>query len=510
MSKLICTYLLVISSYLFAFEGFYAGGSLGAHFTEGSQVGRLNSVFTSAGFTTFYPSDFFPDMFDEDIAGIVYAGYGHKWRSFYLGAEGFLQIQNISLQNSQDNMALLDNNPELAQSVYKTKFNTSCLQGGIDFLPGWVANPLTLLYGRIGLGFAEASLDATGLNRGTLIVGGGVDNWNFPLTLAKSKILTTFRAGGGLEERFSSHLSLRADYIYTDYGKLSVQGLKNGSSGRGSSIAVSYLDSVHVYDHAVLLGLNYRFCGLDPVVVDPYYVLSAYKGFYVGSSFGGSILNSVQKGEMKVKDPLFLDFSQTGQQPTQLYNNQAQAMLYGGYSRSWDHMYLAAEIFASVFSNTSINYKGQVLLRNIRGDVSENFNTNLQTSLWQYGFDLRPGYLITPFTCLYGRVGLSAVELEAFSNALSTVTLGINSSVPSNVSVSKWDTAFRLGLGLEQLLSSQFHLRADYIFTNYGIISFKDTKSGQDNLGNVVTVYNTFSSHVQNNAIILGLLWYFH
>lgn len=513
MKELLALFILCWAP-LAAFEGFYVGGSMGGHLTEGAQAGSAHGTYDFGGSSVgVYPADLQQGLFDHGIAGILYAGYGACFDCFYMGAEGFLQFGDATLQNTQRNsdFAGLDTIHDLSASV---KGKTTCCQGGVDFLPGIVIDPVTLIYGRVGVSVARTSLKIDSVHSG---VESGLtpNNWNQSLKLSKGRTRAAFRAGAGLEQRLTPRISLRADYIYTDYGKLSLRGSLAGvtSGGTAAPVTVSNFDKLHIYDHAVLLGLNYRFSCMEPFCWDPCCAEDAYCGIYFGGAIGGGDLETTQHGGVVGQDPGFSNFYQSSNVLSQLYNNQFQGMLFLGYGQPCGRLYLGGEIFAQAATHTVMDAQGRALYEdaafNIRYETS--YDTSARSSTWQYGFDFRPGALLTPFTLLYGRVGVSAAEIKADSHALlSGISYAphLSFSLPDDVSAKQWKAAFRLGLGIEHLLTSKLYLRADYIFTNYGFISFDSTATGVDSNGNAISLSNTLTSHLRNNAIVLGLSYH--
>jgi opacity protein-like surface antigen len=500
---------LVISSLpLAAFEGFYVGGSVGGHLTEGEQTGSLVGT-TSLGGGIVDTTQLQKKMFDHGAAGMLYAGYGRGWGSFHLAAEGFIQLGYAKLPNSQKNI-------EIEQSVASTLYSmptnaTACLhscQGGIDLLPGWSPNHLILLYGRIGVGVARTSLSVKGSFFGTELD----ERWNLPFSLSHGKTSASWRIGGGWESPLTNRLSLRADYIYTDLGKQSVQGAFATTGSVGALITANLTDRVHLYDHALLLGLSYRFCNPRTLDCSRWCKACAYSGVYIGGAIGGGDLEAHQSGGAYSAVPVLAATMQTAALPSQLYNNQFQGVIFLGYGWERRRLYLGGELFAAGDSHTSMDCMGKVQLTVSSPDVAytTSYDTSIRSSTWQYGFDLRPGVLLNPLTLLYGRVGVSAAQVKANSDALFTGAGAPLWSLPESASASAWKATFRVGAGLEYLLTSRLHLRADYIFTNYGVISFNNEATGTTSNGDLVTLTNTLSSHVQGNALVVGLSYYFH
>ncbi len=499
--------LLMNFSCLGAFPGFYVGGAVGGHLTEGAQAGGVVGTFSD----NVYPSDLQNDVFSRDSVGLLYAGYGVGWRSVYLGAEGFIQLGHAQLKNARfgNNLTIVGNAATFISSS-EVESSINCFQSGVDFLPGWSLGPATLLYGRMGIGVARAKLEVRSLNVGQSLFGSG----ELFLNLSSRKTLATLRAGAGIEHRLTSHFSLRSDYIFTDYGKLSVSGVRTGtSSGFAFPMTLNSDTRLHLYDHAVLLGISYHFCCQEAICTDACSALSAFNGFYLGGAVGGSALTASQRGFASGENPSRNQTIQTLNAPSQLYNNQFQGLFFLGYGRLWKSVFLGGDVFVSAASHSAIDYKVQELFYLPSNDTlyATSCDTSVESSTCQYGFDLRPGVLLSPLTLLYARAGISAAEIRANSKAQFNANngSGITWFLPEEVSARTWTAAFRLGLGVEQRLTARLHLRGDYVFTNYGIASFNSRATGQDSEGDATFLSNTLSTHLQNHAIFVGLTYYF-
>jgi opacity protein-like surface antigen len=505
---------LVISSLpLTAFEGFYVGGGVGGHLTEGEQTGSLaganSGVPGRAPVIAFDTTQLQKKMFDHGAAGMLYAGYGRGWGSFHLAAEGFIQLGYAKLPNTQKNIELEASTADLELYTIPTNATAClhCCQGGIDLLPGWSPNHLILLYGRIGVGVARTSLSV----KGSFFGVAEDDSWELPFSLSHDKTSASWRIGGGWESPLTNRLSLRADYIYTDLGKQSVQGAFATTSVEGATVTTNLTDRVHLYDHALLLGLSYRFCNPWTLDCSRWCKACAYSGIYIGGAIGGGALEAHQSGDTYGMQIIRSVTQQVAGAPSQLYNNQFQGVVFLGYGWERHRLYLGGELFATADSHTSMDCTGKVQISFPTLDTvyTTSYDTSIQSSTWQYGFDLRPGVLLNPLTLLYGRVGVSAAQIKANSDALFAENAE-NWSLPESVSASMWKAIFRVGAGLEYLLTSRLHLRADYVFTNYGIVSFNDEVTGVDIDGDSVTLTNTLSSHLQSNSLVVGLSYYFH
>jgi hypothetical protein len=150
--------IAIICSPLAAFDGFYVGGGIGGHLAEGVQNGATLGTQAVGDAVSSYSVDLHQNSFDHGVAGILYAGYGFSWHSFHLAAEGFVQFGSAHLKTSRNDISESDNVPELFAVPTDVDAHIRCCQYGIDFLPGWSPNAMTLFYGRIGVSAARTNL----------------------------------------------------------------------------------------------------------------------------------------------------------------------------------------------------------------------------------------------------------------------------------------------------------------------------------------------------------------
>ena len=257
---------------LAAFEGFYVGGELGGVIADGKQNGESNITYANRGDVNL---DLTHKLKTSSWQGALFAGYGFLWHQLYLGGEAFVQFNDCELK-SHNSGGFYDGFPEVHILDSQTHLRINSVQYGVDFRPGWTITPRTLLYGRVGVGVAKLKYTTT--NSFTLVDGN--DQGFVSLTLHDDKTRAALRLGGGLEYQLSSNLTLRADYIYTNYGSVHVQGSEAtttnlvtslilnsdpdssedgvGTLAAGNPLIIRSQSKVHnINEHALMLGLSY-------------------------------------------------------------------------------------------------------------------------------------------------------------------------------------------------------------------------------------------------------------
>lgn len=188
------------------------------------------------------------DFSSNNVFGDVFWGYGFVFNSFYIGPEVYFSAgrrpkADLSIQ---------------AHNTYPSEWlSTSTMakrnswEGGIDGRLGWVATPGSLLFIRLGAAFNNISLNSntTTSTDGTVVPATKLLNYK------ASKSLVGFRAGAGLEQKLTPRISVRADYVYTYYGKFSAYG-SNYSAPLGPIINTT---QVRMQSQAVMGSIIYDF-----------------------------------------------------------------------------------------------------------------------------------------------------------------------------------------------------------------------------------------------------------
>lgn len=161
-------------------SGFYLGATAGYGFGQGRADGD-NGRFG----------------FDQSGAlGTVFAGYNWQMGRAVLGVEADIGTGNLKSSTSG------------TSGVLNTDLNA---MGSIRGRAGVLVSPALLLYGTAGIGWASYDIGLAG----------------FP---SETKTYTGLQVGAGLEYMISRNLTLRTEYIYSDYGR---EVLSNTSGANG-------------------------------------------------------------------------------------------------------------------------------------------------------------------------------------------------------------------------------------------------------------------------------------
>lgn len=185
--------------------GFYAGVQGGYAFGDAS---------APYGFAAGGPYTSSQDAADQTgFFGGVHAGYDYQIDKIVLGVEGELEYSDVGGDDggSGGDVNALNNN----------------WQGSLRGRVGYAVDSV-LLYGTAGAAFMNATATAPS----------GTDSADF----------AGWTAGLGLEYAVSDHLSARAEYRYTNFGK-----------SEANPSGTTYYENYNPTGNSVRLGLSYRF-----------------------------------------------------------------------------------------------------------------------------------------------------------------------------------------------------------------------------------------------------------
>lgn len=134
---------------------------------------------------------------------------------------------------------------------------------------------------------------------------------------------------------------------------------------------------------------------------------------------------------------------------------------------------------------------------------------------FEYGADIKPGYLLSPTTLLVGRIGVAFNRLKIHDSS-EVFFPNDDFDVINHLNKDDDKAGLLLGLGLEQYLCRGFSINVDYTYTTYNRSSF-------DNTSDVTIISRTpaaffdvadgvaqhIDSRIHNNKFMLGINYHF-
>ena len=223
----------------FVWTGLYLGGHAGYAFGASSSVdGGTNignppfGAFSCAPAAVPYCSVPFDVEPEGGMAG-GQIGYNHQLGNVVLGVEGELGWLGAETDEILDRS--FSNGDMDTMSVDYSWYATLALRAGF-------AIDRALIYAKGGVAFAKIDTFAADIDDGAIYQGSVTD---------ESSVETGWALGGGLEYAISSRISLKAEYLYMDFG-----------STRSNSPDGDIYETDHAL-HTVKVGLNFLLSGAE-------------------------------------------------------------------------------------------------------------------------------------------------------------------------------------------------------------------------------------------------------
>lgn len=264
-----------------------------------------------------------------------------------------------------------------------------------------------------------------------------------------------------------------------------------------------------------------------------------FDGFYFGANGGGKI--ALSQGYVRSSLGFFDLFpnitTHTIQEPCDTHHQSYFGSVYTGYGLSFCGLFAGIEGFINFPKHELIRQRFLDYRLNFGSEeedfvrIRENLNQTLiaTSRAVECGIDFKSGFLLTDYTLFYGRVGagFNRFNFKSTSEAVYEDTSRGYVLPPELPSVSVTDplfvhhykevTALRLGIGIEHLITQNWSLTLDYIYTYYGEVTLegqRDTTVRDRTLQNGLKI--NAATHLRSNAILFGFctrfclssLWY--
>ena len=460
------------------FAGFYLGANIGI--THGIFRSNESTVYTTTGNLIVDINRF--TLNDAVFTGGLQLGYGWQQQAFYFGLYAQSNFYDLSRKDQDE----LSDPTSLQRITFSTTARlTSNVSLGIK--PGLLISPQTLLFAQIGTGYARLHLYTN--NESTVTFANGT------VATEATRGAIGIQFGLGIEHKISHRFSLWLSYLYNYYGHISERQLNNNALE-----VVNYSFGNYLF----LLGLNYYINDKPAIIYRTN--LNFLRGFYVGA-FGGYQQMGASQNIGETLDIIGAFASIFGYSNTfKLADQNAVGGLQIGYQIVKHHFV----INLSANSTFGVQYKTPVFISQANTfpvPVSGTF-AFAQTSLTKrdyFGINIDPGYLISPNTNLFIRLG---VVDSRFALVAKTIFAATAPLIPNNTFEHRLDWfGYRIGLGIRQQLSSHVALTLLDQYTFYPPIHFIGRLSTADAFILVDTVQIQLKPH--NNQILLGLDYYF-
>jgi len=177
-------------------------------------------------------------------SGSLNIGYGLPWHRFYVELAAAFNLASHQGRDQALDRVETGSAPEFFQ---QNQLTLRRAEWTIDFLPGVLVTSQTLLHLRFGAAFNRATLTtlSRSVSAGAFII----------IPLSQRKNVTGLRLGLGIKQAVTSRINLTANYIFTDYGYISV----SGAQSVGVNAALTTFSRLYMNTQGFLLGFEYRF-----------------------------------------------------------------------------------------------------------------------------------------------------------------------------------------------------------------------------------------------------------
>ncbi len=198
----------VVAPAPYSWTGFHLGlgGGLSMLSVPSSSDSYSNDYFN--GFNAFGGER--SDLGKFGAFGTIEAGYDYQMSQFVIGAFADFNLQSLNAK-SDSQAAAYCNNCNYTYAVHHVWYNVgNSWDAGVRL--GYLVNDRNLIYALGGYSAADISSGARLDQYGN----GGYHNWVFS---SQSAWKSGYVLGAGWETALTDHITLKAEYRYSDYGK---------------------------------------------------------------------------------------------------------------------------------------------------------------------------------------------------------------------------------------------------------------------------------------------------
>lgn len=241
----------------------FYGGIAGGGAYHAAEINRVATNFVSNDMVGPVSESALPYSGDiNEFVGVsqLQIGTGMRFDFLYLGLEVLGQVSNGDFGSANgefDLVGLPGSEFPTSEFMFDTFVEMKDFEPAVDFKPGVFLSDHTLLYGRIGAAWNEATLtDHPDYN---LINGGVVVDQS----MSSSEDVVALRLGLGVEHRIYKQFTVFMDYTYTNYGDVSLENTNDvsGILNPGNfplDFAITHdIEAGDMTKQVVMLGVNY-------------------------------------------------------------------------------------------------------------------------------------------------------------------------------------------------------------------------------------------------------------
>jgi outer membrane immunogenic protein len=495
---------------VYDWTGFYVGAGLGFRSSDTkADVTSASDTVGGAPFNLISAADCLggPCVLGAPFNGTSFrfAPYlGYNWQiapRWVVGLEGDVGFGNQTTS--------LNGSFYPAPSIGGTAFESFALKttwdAGARVRAGFLINPTVLFY--VTGGPAWLHIEST--SNCSTAAGGSCAGGAFgPPVITDATTRLGGTVGAGIEAMLWPNWIVRAEYRYANFGTISNTDLRTCPTGCGPPFTETVGYDVKVQTHTVTFGLAYKFS--DPSVASASASPLVYKanslsmsaapaaswtGPYVGAGIGiraatsTATLDSATGGPFGTISGACNNKFMTGCFLSDPLNGTAfRFNPYLGYDWQFAAHWVSGieGDFGLANQKTTLGGNFAPGSTNLSGSDNTANNTFGVRTTWEASLRGRLGYLVNPSFLLYGSAGPAWMHIEQTSTCdtsiYTTPFLAAGSCAPglltpAGITDSTTKLGFTVGVGGEARLWSDWFLRAEYRYADFGTVRFSDSRS---------------------------------
>jgi len=148
---------------------------------------------------------------DTNFAGNIFVGFGKKFESFYLGSDLFFTYSHIDIDKARNYIMSGETIDGIeSANLYSTVDLKSSYFYGFDFRLGHLIDDKSIFYALVGVEFGDFEYKVSHINE---FIPDDFGEYKYSF----SKTEPAIRIGIGVETFFYKNLTLRFEYVYSDY-----------------------------------------------------------------------------------------------------------------------------------------------------------------------------------------------------------------------------------------------------------------------------------------------------
>jgi len=378
---------------------------------------------------------------------------------------------------------------------------------------GFLVAPAVLFY--LTGGPAWLHVESTS-NCSTALLGGDCSSAFGPSVITNSTTKLGLTVGTGVEAMLWPNWIIRGEYRYSDFGAISNSDLRTCPTGCGLPFTESVNYDVKLRTHTATFGIAYKFgdssttalasaAPLDQRIYAKAPTVLSWTGFYLGADVGvratasTATLDSVTI--LSTGSPPFNAFTDCSNPKLGgcFFNDPLNGTAfrfspYFGYNWQFARSWVAGIEGDFGWANQKTTLAGKntpgTPLASFTGTANETFGVR---TTWDASLRGRIGYLVNPSLLAYAAAGPAWLHVEQtttcdtgfYGSTFGTCFPG--AFAPSVITASTTRLGFTIGGGFEARLWSNWLVRAEYRYSDFGTAQFTDSRS----CAGTVTVGNT-------------------